>query len=407
MKLLFFFFWSLVGLSVFPLAAQQNKLIRELEARRRTLQEQIEGTEQLLQSTRKDIGSQLDNLALLTGQMEERRRYIARIGDDLQALDREVLSLESQLRRRQRELEVCRQRYAQSVRYLQRNKTVEEKLLFILSAETLSQSLRRLRYVREYATFQRLQGEEIRKKQAEIVRKQQEVRQVRDDKARLLAEREQEVARLQEQEQEQRNAVAALQKRQRNLQTELRKRRQEAEQLNSRIDRLIAEALEEARRKASKSKGGKTKMDTYTMSKADKALSSDFASNRGRLPMPVSGPYILVGHYGAYTVPGLRNVRLDNKGIDIQAKPGAVARAVFNGKVAAVFQLNGLFHILVRHGSYISVYCNLSSTSVKQGDDVRTKQTLGTIFSEDGKAVLHFQLRREKEKLNPESWLNR
>lgn len=403
----FFFFWSLVCLSVLPVVAQQNKLIRELEARRRTLQEQIKGTEQMLQSTRKDIGSQLDNLALLTGQMEERRRYIARMSDDLKALDREVLSLESQLRRRQRELDVCKQRYAQSVRYLQRNKTVEEKLLFILSAETLSQSLRRLRYVREYATFQRLQGEEIRKKQAEIVRKQQEVRQVRDDKARLLAEREQEVARLQEQEKEQRNAVASLQKRQRNLQAELRKRRQEAEKLNSRIDRLIAEALEEARRKNSKSGSGKTKMDTYTMSKADKALSSDFASNRGRLPMPVSGPYILVGHYGAYNVPGLRNVRLDNKGIDIQAKPGAVARAVFNGKVAAVFQLNGLFHVLVRHGSYISVYCNLSSTSVKQGDDVRTKQTLGTIFSEDGKAVLHFQLRREKEKLNPEPWLNR
>lgn len=403
----FFFFWSLVCLSVLPVVAQQNKLIRELEARRRTLQEQIKGTEQMLQSTRKDIGSQLDNLALLTGQMEERRRYIARMSDDLKALDREVLSLESQLRRRQRELDVCKQRYAQSVRYLQRNKTVEEKLLFILSAETLSQSLRRLRYVREYATYQRLQGEEIRKKQAEIVRKQQEVRQVRDDKARLLAEREQEVARLQEQEKEQRNAVASLQKRQRNLQAELRKRRQEAEKLNSRIDRLIAEALEEARRKNSKSGSGKTKMDTYAMSKADKALSSDFASNRGRLPMPVSGPYILVGHYGAYNVPGLRNVRLDNKGIDIQAKPGAVARAVFNGKVAAVFQLNGLFHVLVRHGSYISVYCNLSSTSVKQGDDVRTKQTLGTIFSEDGKAVLHFQLRREKEKLNPEPWLNR
>lgn len=403
----FFFFWSLVCLSVLPVVAQQNKLIRELEARRRTLQEQIEGTEQMLQSTRKDIGSQLDNLALLTGQMEERRRYIARMSDDLKALDREVLSLESQLRRRQRELDVCKQRYAQSVRYLQRNKSVEEKLLFILSAETLSQSLRRLRYVREYATFQRLQGEEIRKKQAEIVRKQQEVRQVRDDKARLLAEREQEVARLQEQEKEQRNAVASLQKRQRNLQAELRKRRQEAEKLNSRIDRLIAEALEEARRKNSKSGSGKTKMDTYTMSKADKALSSDFASNRGRLPMPVSGPYILVGHYGAYNVPGLRNVQLDNKGIDIQAKPGAVARAVFNGKVAAIFQLNGLFHVLVRHGSYISVYCNLSSTSVKQGDDVRTKQTLGTIFSEDGKAVLHFQLRREKEKLNPEPWLNR
>ena len=104
----------------------------------------------------------------------------------------------------------------------------------------------------------------------------------------------------------------------------------------------------------------------------------------------------------------MKNVTLDNKGIDLQGKPGAKARAVFNGKVAAIFQLNGLFNVLVRHGQYISVYCNLSSTSVKQGDDVTTRQELGTVFtdtSNDNRTVLHFQLRKERDKLNPERWL--
>ncbi len=118
------------------------------------------------------------------------------------------------------------------------------------------------------------------------------------------------------------------------------------------------------------------------MSKADRELSGNFANNRGKLPMPITGAYIITSHYGQYSVEGLRNVKLDNKGIDIQGKPGAQARAIFNGKVAAVFKLNGLFNILVRHGNYISVYCNLSSASVKQGDDVATKQTLGQIFSD-------------------------
>lgn len=146
------------------------------------------------------------------------------------------------------------------------------------------------------------------------------------------------------------------------------------------------------------------------MSKADRELSGNFANNRGKLAMPITGAYIITSHYGQYSVEGLRNVKLDNKGIDIQGKPGAQARAIFNGKVAAVFKLNGLFNILVRHGNYISVYCNLSSASVKQGDDVATKQTLGQIFSDgadNGRTVLHFQLRKEKEKLNPEPWLNR
>ena len=91
------------------------------------------------------------------------------------------------------------------------------------------------------------------------------------------------------------------------------------------------------------------------MSKADRELSGSFVANRGKLPMPISGPYIITSRYGQYSVEGLRNVKLDNKGIDIQGKPGAQARAIFDGKVAAVFQLNGLFNVLIRHGNYISV----------------------------------------------------
>ena len=146
------------------------------------------------------------------------------------------------------------------------------------------------------------------------------------------------------------------------------------------------------------------------MSKADRELSGNFANNRGKLPMPITGAYIITSHYGQYSVEGLRNVKLDNKGIDIQGKPGAQARAIFNGKVAAVFKLNGLFNILVRHGNYISVYCNLSSASVKQGDDVATKQPLGQIFSDGGRQWPYgatLPIEEREEKLNPEPWLNR
>ena len=116
----------------------------------------------------------------------------------------------------------------------------------------------------------------------------------------------------------------------------------------------------------------------------------------------------MVGHYGKYEVKGLRNVRLDNKGIDIKGKPGANARAIFDGEVSAVFQYNGLTNVLVRHGSYISVYCNLSSVRVKKGSPVKTKDILGEVHTDkDGNTVLHFQLRKETAKLNPELWIAR
>lgn len=410
--------------------AQSNKLIKELESKRGALQKQIAESESLLQTTTKNVGSQLKGLAALTGQIEERKRYILAINSDMDAIDRELVSLERQLNQLQKELKDKKTKYAASVNYLYRNHTIQDKLLFIFSAQTLEQTYRRLRYVREYASYQRMQGEEIQKKQKQINDKRAELTEARKAKENLLKERENEKTTLERQEKEQKALVDSLRKKQRSLQSEINKKRKEANQLNARIDRLIAEEIEKARKRAeeearreaaARKKAEKTEspsaakpkakpLEAYTMNKADRELSGSFASNRGKLPVPVTGPYIITSHYGEYTVPGLRGVKLDNKGIDIQAKPGAQARAVFNGKVAAVFQLNGLINILVRHGAYISVYCNLSTASVKADDTVKTGQTLGTIFSDGadgGRTVLHFQLRREKEKLNPEPWLNR
>ena len=431
------FFVILIGCLwlAIPLFAQSNKLIRELESKRGALQKQISETESILKDTKKDVGSQLNSLAVLTGQIEERKRYIIAINNDVEAIERELTSLQRQLNGLQKDLKDKKKKYEASVQYLYKNKSIEEKLMFIFSAKNLGQTYRRMRYVREYATYQRLQGEEILKKQEQIRKKKVEREQVKAAKESLLKEREGEKTKLEAQEKEKRTLVANLQKKQRGLQGEITKKRREANQLNARIDKLIAEEIERARKRAEeearreaaarkKAEGKESQtagtgttvktnskpLETYTMSKADRELSGNFAANRGKLPMPISGAYIITSHYGQYAVEGLRNVKLDNKGIDIQGKPGAQARAIFDGKVAAVFQLNGLFNVLIRHGNYISVYCNLSSASVKSGDMVKTKQSIGQVFSDgtdNGRTVLHFQLRREKEKLNPEPWLNR
>lgn len=452
MKFLFAILISSLWLAV-PVFAQSNKLIRELENKRGSLQKQIADTETLLKSTKKDVGSQLNSLTVLTGQIEERKRYILVINNDVESIEQELSSLDRQLQGLQKDLRDKKNKYEASVQYLYKNKSIEEKLMFIFSAKNLGQTYRRMRYVREYATFQRLQGEEILKKQEQIRKKKAERQQVKAAKEGLLKERESERLKLETQEKEKRTIVADLQKKQKGLQNEISKKRREANQLNARIDRLIAEEIERARKRAeeearreaerqrvaeareaesrrkseeSKSSGKSSSksssksevttkpkarpLDSYSMSREDRELSGNFMANRGRLPIPISGPYIITSHYGQYAVEGLGNVKLDNKGIDIQGKPGAQARAIFNGKVAAVFQLNGLFNVLIRHGDYISVYCNLSSASVKSGDNVSTKQSIGQVFSDgsdDGRTVLHFQLRREKEKLNPEPWLNR
>lgn len=432
------------------LSAQSTRKIKELEAKRKELHQQIAESETLLQSTKKDVKSQLENLALLTGQIEERRKYVNTIESDVNTLNGEITSLQKQLNKLQRELKDKKQKYETSVQYMYRNKSVQEKLMFIFSAENLSQTYRRLRYVQEYANFQRLQGMEIERKQKQVTTKKKELEQTKKAKEKLLKQSEAEKAKLEMQEKERQTLVANLQKKQKGIQSEISKKKRSAQQLNAQIDRLIEIEIEKARKRAEEearrkkaaaeaaakaaaakkaesdkkttpvggtsSKGTEkpktpekaAPVEKFELNNEDRQLSGSFERNRGILPIPITGPYVVVSHYGQYAVDGLRNVKLDNKGIDIKGKPGAQARAIFEGEVSAIFQYNGLNNILVRHGNYISVYCNLSSVSVVKGAKVGTRTILGTVHTDSsGNAVLHFQLRKETAKLNPELWLGR
>ena len=296
------------------------------------MQKQIAESETLLNTTKKDVGSQLNGLAALTGQIEERKRYILAINNDMETIDRELSKLERQLVRLENDLKDKKKKYESSVQYLYKNRSVQDKLLFILSAKTLSQTYRRLRYVREYADYQRLQGEEILKKQEQVNQKKTELQQVKKAKASLLKEREVEKEKLENQEKEKKTLVANLQKKQRGLQNELNKKRREADQLNARIDRLIAEEIEKARKRAAeearkeaaaRKKATAKKRNRLQLllpkqpsprkrhlSKSIRwirqtgELSGSFVNNRGKLPIPITGPYIITSRYGQYSVEG-------------------------------------------------------------------------------------------------------
>lgn len=426
-----------ICLGTCTLSAQTTRKIRQLEKQRNELKQQIAESETLLQSTKKDVKSQLSNLALISGQIEERQKYIQTIESDVNSIQQEINRLEKDLARLQKELGEKRQKYEQSVKYLYRNKSIQDKLMFIFSAENFGQMYRRLRYVREYADYQRLQGIQVQRKQKQVTEKATSLKNSRKAKEDLLKQGEAEKAKLEAQEQERKQILSGLQKKQRSIQSELAKKRRSADKLNAQIDRLIEEEIEKARKRAeeearrkaeearkaaeaakgasgtsaAKTETSKTpveKLEAYKVDSEDRRLSSVFEKNKGILPVPITGPYVVVGHYGQYQVKGLRNVKLDNKGMDIKGKAGANARAIFDGEVSAVFQYNGLTNVLVRHGSYISVYCNLSTVRVKKGSQVRARDVLGEVHTNaDGETILHFQLRKETVKLNPELWIHR
>ena len=457
----------------FALPAQTNKKIRSLQKEQTTLKKNIASQEKMLKSTKKDVNSQLANLQVINVQIEGQQKYVDGIHAELTTLATTIAGLEQQLRLLEQDLAQCKRRYQRSVSYVFRNRTALSKWQFILSARNFREMYRRLRYLSSFSRYQKAQAAVIRKKEAEVQAKRNELLGVKTEKDRLYKEGQAETKKLEGQKQERQQVVNELNKKQAELQASIAQQRKKAAQLDARIDQLIQQEIaaaerrrkaeEERRRKAELARQAKLKAEREKAAKekaardraaaqkasaakntkntkkttastaskkkssttassrttttvpdapitenTDRALSSSFEANRGRLPMPVTGGYTITRHYGSYNVAGLNGVQLDSKGINITSQPGAQARAIFRGEVTAIFTYGGMYNIIVRHGSYMSVYCNLSSTSVRRGQTVQARQALGTIAADaSGNATLHFQLRRETAKLNPEVWLAR
>lgn len=419
--------------------AQKSSAVRKLEQQRKEALADIEQTNQLLQETSKSAKSSLNRLNLLSKQILSRKKVISLLNQELDEIEKELMTIQGEIRRLRGQLCEKQENYGKSMRGLYKRHSAQDKLLFVLSAETFSQSLRRIRYLQEYADWQKRQAKEIIAKQQEIDLKKQEMEKTQAEKRALLGTRQEESKKLQSEEAVQKEEVQQLNKKQKDLKAELRKKQKQAEALNRQIEKLIAEeiaraeaearaAREKAERAAReqaakrKSSGGNTAdkpmreervaatKGGYAMTKEERLLSDNFGSNRGKLPYPVTGRYTVVATFGEQQHSELKYVRTSNSGIDIQTAPGADARAVFNGVVTRVFVVPGYNNsVIVRHGNYLTVYSNLSQVYVKAGDAVSTRQALGKIYSdpEEGQAtILHFQLWKEKTKLNPLPWLD-
>lgn len=405
--------------------AQNSSRLKQLEEQRKEALKDIEETSRQLKETQATAKSSLNRLNLLSRQVMSRRNIIDLLNKEIVSIDDQVYLLRKEVDALQVDLNKSRANYAKSAQKLYRRFTSQDKLLFILSAESFTQSFRRMRYLKEYADWQKKQATDIIKQQALISRKQTELEKIRSDKQLLVASREQERLRLQGEEQDQKVEVQQLNKQQKELQVVLKKKRQQAEALNRQIENLIAEEIRraeaeaEAARKKAEASGKVEKPEEkrqaetkggYAMTQAERKLSADFGSNRGRLPYPVTGRHTIIATFGEQQHQELKYVRTNNNGIDIQTSPGSEARAVFNGKITRVFVVPGYNNsVIIRHGNYLTVYSNLSQVYVQAGDQVKTGQSIGKIFtdSEDGNAtVLHFQLWKEKAKLNPAPWLN-
>lgn len=526
-----------------------NSSIKGLQSQRAAIQKKIREQEQALKANKADVEKRLKDLMVLNGEIDQRQKSIENIQTDIHHIEGNIAILNTQLGTLEQQLKDRQAKYVKSMRYMAKHRTVQDKLMFVFSAKNLYQMYRRLRFVREYAQYQRAQGEAVKLKQAEVNNKHHQLQQVKGQKNRLLSKGQQEKRRLEENKNTQQEIVQGLQKQQKTIRSIIADQQKKDAALNAQIDRLVEieiqkareRAAAEAKRKAAAVEAAKRRAAELARKKAeaeaaarenarriaeakareeylreearkaaaaeaaarkaredaaaaarkkaaeqvaaneraaqqaaarelaakaaaaenaakeaearklateqaareaqsqrmaaerkeeadaarakkeiaeakedaaeaekfstvDRMMNNGFEANRGRLPMPITGNYKIVSHYGRYNVDGLKGVTLDNKGINIMGGNGCQARSVYDGEVSAILGYGGSMVVMVRHGAYISVYCNLRSVSVSRGQKVNTGQVLGAVGSDN---ILQFQLRKERTKLNPEAWLRR
>ncbi|WP_294178784.1 peptidoglycan DD-metalloendopeptidase family protein [uncultured Coprobacter sp.] len=415
--------------------AQSSKKVKDLQKQRKEALRSIAKTDKELKTTKKSALQSLHQLNKLTAEITKHKEVIAALNAEISNINKQERKINETIARLEKELDAKKEAYAKAIRGIAGRNSGYETLMFVFSSSSLNQSYRRIRYLREYSAWRKKEAIKISEQQAELEKKKAELAKTRSEKNAVLGKRTDAANKLKQKEESQKEVVADLKKKEKELQKELNAQRKQAAALNRRIEQLIAEearkAAEEARRaaeaakkaanadkksgkKGSVSAGEVRKSQTkggYAMTKDELELSNSFSQNKGRLPMPLSGKYMIVGHFGQQQHQELKYVQVNSSGIDIQTTPGTTARSVFNGVVTRVFVMPGYnSSVIIRHGNYLTIYSNLSEVFVKAGDKVTTRQSIGRIYSdpeENNRTVLHFQLWKETTKLNPEPWLNK
>ena len=434
------------------LPAKRSKL-RDLEKQRKLALQEIENTDRLLKDTKINTASLLNRIKLISNQIGTRQRIVQLLEQEVESIGVEEGHIAEEIKELQGELSIKKDSYNKAIVSLMRSRQSDNKLLFVLSGRSLTESYRRFRYLKDYSNWRKRQADEIIAHSQKLELKQDSLQFAKKEKEQLLVNKSHEQEKLKAEEGNYQTAMAKVQENQKDLQRILDQKKRQAQALDKQIEKLIAQEIirqeKKEKEKAEKEKREKekTKKTKEKEKKAEEKLlaekpsdkpsdaekpkveqpnaekptpvsaketakaSTTFASNKGKLPYPISGKYSITSRFGPQKHG--RWVTTSSGGIDIQSQANAQAKAVFGGEVTTITSIPGYGTcVLVRHGNYFTFYGNIQNIAVKKGDKVTAGQMLGSVYTDPDTNIsqIHFQLWQTKagsapEKLNPEPWL--
>ncbi len=422
------FLLSFLFICMTSLMWSQESQQEKLEQRKAQIQQEIRENESLLQTVKKKEKSAVNVIVIQTNKIKLKEKLINTTEKQAKLLGNDMYINQIQINKLKRELKVLKEDYAKMIVKSYKSRSEESRAMFLLSSENFLQAYKRAQYMKQYTSFRKTQGEEIKSKSSELVQFNEKLDVQKIAKKKLIAENEKERLALEQEKQEQQKLVNSIKKDKNKIAADIKKKQKESKAIDRQIDRLIREAIAEANRRAALEKakalantGTKTgtkpaerepaepvSSTKITLTPEGKIVADNFRANKGRLPFPVEKGYISLG-YGDQAHPIYKSLMIHNSGVEITTEQGANARAVFDGVVSSVIVLSPVNKaVMIQHGDFFTVYQNLSSVSVSKGEKVSRKQNIGKVRTsgETGKTVIKFLILQNTTYNNPSSWLS-
>lgn len=390
--------WLLILIPVLSLAQDKKAA---LEAQKKRLQQEIVQINALIKTSAKKRANVLTQVETVQLKMDRQDALIRLTNRQINRLNQEINVNLRNIEKLRAELTSLKKDYAEMVVSARKNKSTQNRLMFLLSSESFWQAYKRMAYMKQYAAYRKQQGEQIAAKTKALQQYTSDLVAQRKDKKQLIEENRKAQKELDSIRKRQNTLVLELKKREKNYTAQIKKKQKQREAIDKEIARLIREAIAASNKKAG------TKTGSFVLTPEAKALAASFVSNKGRLPWPVEKG-IVTQRFGTQRHPVVHTTTIKSNGVTLSVPAGATARSVFEGIVLNIVQFKGSNPIvLIQHGNYITSYKNLSKVYVKKGDRITAKQAIGQIFTnkDTGKTTLQFSLFQNTTPQNPALWL--
>ncbi len=363
---------------------------KELEQKKAQIEHEISLTNKLIENNRKDKENILDLYLSLQRKIQKRGQYIKTLKKEISLTEHRIKKNKDIIQSLNYDLQQVSNDYNVLLQNAYREKLINGKYSFLLASNNLNDAFVRWRYIKQFEAYRQRQSSVILSTKKVLEKRKEKLLNLNQEKKQLLKSQGLQRSKLSKELAYRNELFKILKENEDGLNKSLEEKQKASRQLKFAIEDLIKSELDAE---------GKTKESLSA------TISEDFARAKRKLSWPVIDGFV-IGFFGQQSHPSLEKVQITNNGIDIKPSQDYKVRASFEGEVVGKFTLPGNKRtLLIKHGEFFTVYSNLETIYFERGDLVSTLQTIGELAKE-GNSKLHFEIWRQKVRLNPLDWLH-